>query len=98
MDKRFNIHGEERRKQLIRFKEILETIDKKALMEAFELGLDIGFFKGMTADNDLFLQFNDEKRYVYTIIRMPIRHMKHSPGTNIASAILKKSTTGGVRF
>ena len=46
----------------------------------------------------LFLQFNDGKDFVYTIIRMPIRKMKHSPTSPVATSILNTKTMKGRKF
>jgi len=98
INKKFNIRGMEQKKKIKEFKEIINQIDKDSIIEAFKLGLDIGYFKGCTAMNDLFLQFNDGKDFVYTIIRMPIRKMKMSPTSPVATSVINTKTMKGRKF
>lgn len=98
MTQKFNIHGEDKKKKLKEFQEIMNQIDKESIMEAFKMGLEIGFFGKQNPLGDLFLQFNDGKAFVYTIIRMPIRKMKHHPTSPVAASILNTKTMKGRKF
>jgi len=93
--KKFNIHGEDRKEKIKKFHELLEGLDKKAIIEAFREGLEINFWGNIPPDGDLYLQFNDGKEFVYTIIRMPIKHIKRSPTSPITTSILKGKTLRG---
>ena len=98
INKKFNVRGMDQKKKIKEFNEILKTIDKDSIIEAFKLGLDIGYFKGCTAMNDLFLQFNDGKDFVFTIIRMPIKKMKMHPTSPVATSVLNTKTMKGCKF
>lgn len=73
MSRRFSTKDEDRKKRIKEFQEILSTLDKDSIIEAFKMGLKIGMFGKRSYNDDLFLQFNDGRKFVYTIARMPIK-------------------------
>lgn len=79
MRKTFSTLDEERKKKMKEFQEILNNIDRDSIIETFKTGLKIGFFGKRGVYDDLFIQFN-ERGFVYTIARMPI---KRKQKTNI---------------
>lgn len=95
ISKKFNIGGEEKKKKIKEFQEILQTIDKDSIMEAFRLGIEVGFWGKTKPNQDLYLQFNDGKEFVYTVIRMPIRHIKRSPTSPVSMSILNSKNIKG---
>jgi len=96
--KKFNIHGEDRKEKIKKFHEILDQIDKNDIIEAFKTGVEIGFWGNLPPESDLYLQFNDGMEFVYTIIRMPIRHIKKNPTSPISTSILEGKKLRGHKF
>lgn len=67
---KFDEYMEEKRSKMKEFHDKLnETLDKKAIAETFEMGLEVGFFGKFK--KTLFLQFQ-EGGYDFTLIRKSI--------------------------
>jgi len=71
--KNFNTKTPEQKERLAMFKEVMRDFDKRSIIDAFEVGLEVGFFGKKATINDILdFQFTDDK-YVYKMRRIPIQ-------------------------
>jgi len=87
MSRKFSTKNEDRKKRIKEFQEILSALDKDSIIDAFRAGLKVGMFGKRKQNDDLFLQFN-ERGFVYTIARLPIKRKQKQ---NIIEKVINES-------